>query len=342
MPSLRKIGAAFVDLVVRKDTLRQDLDQAKREVEQTADQMDRAGRKAGDGFRTIGDGIERTTEPARRLVGSLTAAAGIVTGISATVGVLVASSVALVARWVEFVSTVRVADAEAGRLAEKTRDIVEQLRLIRGEGGPFESKEIRQARQDIADVSEELRIANEALIEAQLGSTALSFNLKLVGDIANQFNASKYQQFADDVARLSSDLENARGNLARIQEIEESREGQEASKARAEALAQETAELQKQADLFDSLRRKQKVFYFERQQAAEEAAENARKEHAERMKNIADEHTAQLKAIQEMKDAYRDALREMSKGLGLNDGLRRLADLPYILDSLNSKSGTGY
>lgn len=120
MGRLQQIGSAFVRLFVKKDELDRGLNEAKTQVNQTAQQMNQSAGKAATGFSGVANSIKGATKPARDLLSAVVGTLGIFTRMLGIVGLLTG---ALVAAW-----------TAAKRLSGFGEDAAKNLRQAAEEG----------------------------------------------------------------------------------------------------------------------------------------------------------------------------------------------------------------
>jgi hypothetical protein len=209
---VREIGAAFVRLFAKSDTLERDLDKAEKSVEQSTAKMEASAKKVGSGFKGAGDNIERSTEGLRKFSGAISSTVGIATGLVGAFTGIVGVIGLIVAAWREFNKEVEPTQEQIAGLGRQLAVVVEQVNKLRGDPvSPIDSPAVAAAREQVLKAQEnveKLRKLAEDARASWFGIIGRSLPGALGGGPEQQF-----QIILDRLSQAEGELVRARNNL---------------------------------------------------------------------------------------------------------------------------------
>lgn len=328
----KKLGAAFVDLFVRKDKFDADLRQVKQEVSETSEQIGK------DAKEKIGGGFEESLKPAKKIretlsfvVGTLAAITAALVGIAKLMVEWSKSALGVDKSFSDSLTTLREMQGQVQKLRDQIADIYDNQQA--------EIDELRNAIAKLgADTLEQQR-KNAGFIEKLLDPTKV--------DPANTDLASNLAKFWGEALRdLSATTGIAEGFFQDMDKARKAQQDaiekgvQEAIRATREAEKEATAKAVRDAEqATKALAEKNAQTYRDlwskiADKDLERIAERAQKETAaieaetrQRMDNERKFHEERMRILEEYK-------RGLIGANGALAGLRRLSELPKILKDL--------
>lgn len=349
---IKKLGAAFVELFADKSRLESDLKSAKNEVAQATGEMSKSGKDAAMSMQGVGESLKESTKPARSLLQGLlsirSVAFGIVSVFSAVAaGIGVALAVALKLKDAIFGS-----EAEAKKLNDtfkKTEEIVEktnagireQLRMqakLRGDNSDSILGDEDEAAilKRLEHLGKRIESTKKSLKEEQTPKNVFS---DVPGDL-DLHTIEKLQKKLETLmqrrARLDALLQSIRDTAAEKEHQEELARISKENKARIEGILSESKAKREAAQSreFENMLRDGLIGLYQ-QQMKEQASAAAHQillqneAHAKLMEQRQEQHAAMMRAVEE----FKSKLQGEFTALG---GLRRLADIPAILEKIRS------
>jgi hypothetical protein len=288
---VREIGAAFVRLFAKSDTLEQDLDRAEQAVKESADRMEAEAKGIGAGFGVAGQKIEDSTANVRKFAGAIGAAVGVVTSMLGVIAAIGAAIAGLVVAWRKFQDLLDISDESATELSRTIRQLRAEVAELRGE-----------STEGIAGDSDAIEAASRATIEARMALREARRELEetvrnAMGDVSSISPLT--------LARLEDAISQARRDVTQAEE--------------AEALTREKQRLQRRKDEEDE------VAKYRNLQMENEADRRLQ------MYRELEEQREQARMEAEKKSGRADAERERDRKIeqlvkSLNDNTRALED----------------
>ena len=157
MPNeINKVGEAYIEVRADSSKVKPDLERIGREIEKELDEIesrsDISGKRLSGAFGQVGTSLEENTRKITLFQSKLTAAIGVVTGLTGAVGI--AAGV-----FVQFGRSMLEAAKEAGRVRDAIEDLRDQIDLI----------DPSSAVSGLSNLQNAYEAAREAILDQNLG-----------------------------------------------------------------------------------------------------------------------------------------------------------------------------